>query len=86
MQSLKPRGVARMHDNPKAVLVMFDQKPSDDELRALSDFDPADAIKSALERDHLALTSALHRAYGPTMCADILSKIAYARNTQPRVA
>jgi hypothetical protein len=34
---LKARGVGRMFDNEKAVLVMFDRKLTDDELRSLHD-------------------------------------------------
>lgn len=30
-------GVARMHDNDKAILVMLERRPTDDELRALHD-------------------------------------------------
>lgn len=32
------RGVSRMHDNGKALLVSFDRKLTDDELRAFHDF------------------------------------------------
>jgi hypothetical protein len=31
----KVRGVSRMGDNPKALLVCFDREPSDDDIRAL---------------------------------------------------
>ncbi len=57
MTSLKPRGVARMHDNDKAVLVMFDRKPTDNELRLLHEQEigaQPTAPSTAAERDRLA--------------------------------
>jgi hypothetical protein len=36
-QKLRAVGVARMHDNEQAVLVCFDRKPTDDELRDVHD-------------------------------------------------
>lgn len=35
--ALRAVGVARMHDNDQAVLVCFDRKPTDDELREVHD-------------------------------------------------
>lgn len=32
---LRPRGVGRVADEPRALLILFNENPTDDELRAL---------------------------------------------------